>query len=83
MKLIIQDVKRKPLWYHTRGLMQTATGYGPKIVTEYMLRVSNRWHRVYCSIYSNSGTLYILKGGDAITDGVEDAIQDARDAGRL
>jgi len=58
-------VKRKPLWYHERGLMQTATGFGRKLVTEYMIKLNNsgRWYRVYCCCFSNCGTMYIIKQG--------------------
>lgn len=51
----------RPLWFHTQGLQYTATGYGKRIPTEYMVRFNGRWRRVYCCIYSNSGTLYIGK----------------------
>lgn len=30
-----------PLWYHKRGLMQTASGYGKKLVTEYKIKYNN------------------------------------------
>ena len=55
----IQDAKIKELWWQKRGLM--FTGYGDAIPTRYMVRVSNRWYRVYCCIHSNSGTIYIKK----------------------
>ena len=35
-------------------------GYGDKIATKYMVFIDNKWRRVYCRIYSNIGTLYIL-----------------------
>lgn len=35
------------------------SGYGDKVPTTYMVRYENRWHRVYCRIFSNSGSLYI------------------------
>lgn len=38
-----------------------ASGYGSRIPTQYMVKYNNRWHRVYCICYSNSGTLYIGK----------------------
>lgn len=38
---------------------QTQTGYGKAIPTRYMVKFNGRWQRVYCCIYSNSGTLYI------------------------
>ena len=53
------DVKRVPMWHHTRGLSFTATGYGMRIPTEYMVEFNDKWRRVYCRIFSNSGTLYI------------------------
>lgn len=42
---------------------RSATGYGRKLPTRYMLRIGPRWHRVYMMQYSNSGTAYVLKGG--------------------
>ena len=42
---------------------QTASGYGGKIPTRYMIRYADRWHRVYMMQYGNSGSAYILKGG--------------------
>lgn len=38
-------------------------GYGPKIRTNYMVRVNNRLHRLYCMCWGNSGTLWIKVGG--------------------
>ena len=59
-------VMHKPLWYHERGLSQTASGYGRKLTTELMVNYNNRWRRVYCCCFSNAGTLYITKGKDWI-----------------
>lgn len=42
---------------------QTASGYGGKIPTRYMIRYAGRWHRVYVMQYGNSGSAYIHKGG--------------------
>ena len=36
------------------------TGYGDKIPTQRMVFIDNKWRRVYCRIYSNIGTLYVL-----------------------
>lgn len=51
----------------TTPYFHSATGYGRKIPTRYMLKLQSgrrqRWHRVYMMCYSNSGTLYVLKGG--------------------
>ncbi len=53
----------KPLWWQSRGLMYTATGYGKKIPTQYMVKHQNRWKRVYCCIFSNIGSVYIVNRG--------------------
>lgn len=59
--------RETPLYHHTAGLSYTATGYGPRIPTRYMVRYNGRWMRVYCAIFSNIGTLYIrTKAGDII-----------------
>lgn len=55
--------KIKPLWYHEAGLSQTATGYGGKLTTSYMVHYLNRWYRVYSMCYSNCSTEYILSKG--------------------
>jgi hypothetical protein len=40
-----------------------ATGYGKRIPTQYMVRtIDQKWRRVYCICYSNSGTLYVRHG---------------------
>jgi len=53
----------KPLWWHERGLQQTASGYGRKLTTPYKVEHNGRLYRVYCVCFSNSGSLYILPGG--------------------
>lgn len=54
----------KPLWWQDRGLSFTASGYGKRIPTRYMVRYKGKLRRVYCCIYSNSGTCYIGKLSD-------------------
>jgi len=56
----------KPLWWQERGLSYTATGYGSKIPTQYMVKHSGRMKRVYCRIFSNAGSLYIVSGKTTI-----------------
>ena len=41
----------------------SATGYGRKIPTRYMVRLGNRWRRVYACQISNAGTAYVGKPG--------------------
>lgn len=54
-------VKIELMPHHVRGLSWTATGYGARIPTRYMVQVNGKWRRVYAICYSNSGTLYIGK----------------------
>lgn len=53
------EVIRAPMRHHKAGLSYTASGYGDKIPTEFMVRYLGRWRRVYCRIFSNIGTLFI------------------------
>lgn len=53
------DVKIKPMLHHVHNLSYTASGYGKRIPTQYMVKFNGKWRRVYCKIYSNNGTLYI------------------------
>lgn len=61
------DVIDAPLWFHTRGLMQTATGYGSKLKTPYKVRHNGKLKRVYYACYSNVSALYILQGKEKLT----------------
>jgi hypothetical protein len=60
------ELIKKPLWFHKRNLIQTASGYGKNLKTEYMLKHNNRLKRVYCYCFSNSGTLFIKSGKNEI-----------------
>lgn len=57
-------VKLSPMYHHVQGLSYTATGYGVRIPTSYMVQVDGRWRRVYLRTYSNTGTLFIGKRYD-------------------
>lgn len=57
-------VKIKMMPHHVMGLTWTASGYGARIPTRYMVQVNGKWRRVYAICYSNSGTLYIGKRYD-------------------
>lgn len=56
------------LWWQKAGLQFTRSGYGRRIPTHWLVQLpgSPRWRRVYCCIFSNSGTAYVTvgKGGD-------------------
>lgn len=66
----LDDLVRKdaPLWWHLKGLSFTRSGYGSRIPTRHMVKIpgSPRWRRVYCCIWSNSGTCYVERGKDWI-----------------
>lgn len=53
-------VKDDPLPHHIAGLSYTATGYGSRIPTRQKVLLNGKWRRVYCRIYSNIGTCYLL-----------------------
>jgi len=53
----------RPLWWQVAGLSFTASGYGKRIPTQYMVRFpgERRWRRVYCCVFSNAGTCFVGK----------------------
>ena len=52
--------------WQKRGLMYTASGYGKKIPTSKQIFILGRWRRVYCDIFSNSGTCYVIVDGQEV-----------------
>ena len=61
------EFKEKPLTHHLLGLQYTATGYGNKLPTVYMIRYENRFYRVYSLCYSNVSTEYVIIMGERVT----------------
>ena len=57
-------MKEEELYHHTKGLMQTATGYGKKLATPYKVYIHGRWYRIYNCQFSNCGTAYITVNGE-------------------
>ena len=49
-----------PLWG------RSATGYGRRIPTSYMVKHNGKWRRVYVCCYGNSGTAYIGSSAEPI-----------------
>lgn len=60
-RISLNEIEHKdaPLWYHTKGLQQTATGYGRKLTTPHMVKYNGKWRRVYVCQISNAVTAYI------------------------
>jgi len=56
-------IRHRPLWYHNRGLQQTASGYGRKLNSGMEAFHAGRWYRIYVCTVSNSGTAYIVTRG--------------------
>ncbi len=59
-------IKDAPMWQHEKGRQFTASGYGVKIPSRYMVKWSGKWRRVYICQISNAGTAYIGKPGEWI-----------------
>ena len=58
------SIEDRPLWWHLKGLSQTASGYGKKLTSSRVLRLADgRVRRVYVTIYSNAGTAWIVLDG--------------------
>ena len=57
-----EQVQAVPLWWQEQGLQYTATGYGSKIPTRYKAFVHGKFRRVYCRIFSNAGTCFVMLG---------------------
>lgn len=65
------EVVHAPLWWQEKGLSYTATGYGKRIPTEWLVKYNGRMRRVYCCIFSNVGTCYIGKLSDGLTVSID------------
>lgn len=59
--------KISELQWQKAGLHYTASGYGRRIPTRYMVRFGSRWRRVYAYQIRNAGTLYIGALEDRVT----------------
>ena len=60
------NLVENPLWWHKLNLSQTASGYGKKLTTTKMIYFENKLRRIYCTIYSNSGTNWFFYKGEEI-----------------
>ena len=57
---------QKFLYWQKMGLQQTASGYGSKLTTPWMINFEGRLHRIYAVCWSNSGTCYFVTKGRRI-----------------
>lgn len=58
------ECKESLLPWQKAGRTYTATGYGLRIPSSYMVKWEGRWRRVYVCQISNAGTAYLGKPGD-------------------
>src|SRR5574343_490810 len=66
------DAKEMPLWWHEKGISFTASGYGLRIPSPYMVRFNGKWRRVYICQISNAGSAFI---GKSLRDGFTVSIE--------
>lgn len=53
-----------PMWWHLKGLSETATGYGRKLNSGRLVKLKDgRSRRVYVTQFSNAGTTWIIMDG--------------------
>ena len=55
-----------PLWWHTQGLSQTASGYGAKLTTRHKVKHNGRFYRVYATCFSNCASHWIECQGERL-----------------
>ena len=60
------DLVDAPLPWQGRGLQQTASGYGAKLTTRYKIHFGGKLFRLYCTCYSNNGTVWFRVRGRRI-----------------
>ena len=60
------DLVDAPLWWHQRGLSQTASGYGKALTTRWKIKHGGRLYRVYATCYSNCATHWFKVRGETI-----------------
>lgn len=58
--------KKELLPWQRRGLQQTSSGYGRKLTTSQKALYNGKWYRVYCTIFSNIGSCWIMSKGEKI-----------------
>lgn len=61
------EVIDRPLWWHTAGRQQTASGYGRKLTSARCVRLPDgRVRRIYITCFSNAGSAWITLAGKTL-----------------
>lgn len=55
-----------PLWWHKRGLSQTASGYGSKLTTSRKIHFCGKIYRLYASCFGNAASVWFKVKGKTI-----------------
>lgn len=61
-----EDLLDDPLDWQKRGLQQTASGYGRKLVMREKISFNGKFYRLYCTCFSNSGSVWFKAKGKTI-----------------
>ena len=59
-------VKVAELGWQRAGLTYTATGYGKRIPSRFMVQWAGRWRRVYVTQYGNAGSAWVWVAGKRV-----------------
>jgi hypothetical protein len=58
------EIVDAPMWWHLRGLSETASGYGKRLNSGRLVKLPDgRTRRMYVTIFSNIGTCWIVLDG--------------------
>lgn len=60
------DLVHSPLGFMRQGRMETATGYGKRLRTPYMVRFNGRLYRIRCAVFGNVGTCWFTFRCDGV-----------------
>jgi len=66
IQYIDAETRHAPLWWHTQGLSQTASGYGKRLTTSRQALYNGRWYRVYATCFSNAASCWIETKGQRL-----------------
>lgn len=61
-----KELLHAPLVWQERGLQQTASGYGRKLTTEWKISYNGKLYRLYCTCFSNAGSVWFMSKGKKI-----------------
>lgn len=64
---LLSDLIYNPPAWMRAGRQETASGYGQRLNSGYMIRFERRIYRLYVSIFSNNGTTWFKTGNRTIT----------------